>query len=426
MEIKIEKLVYGGKGIGRIENKVYFVPFVLPEEIVEIKVIKDKKKFAEAIPLKIIKPNPKRIQPPCEYFSICGGCDYQHINYENQLGIKKEIFKELMERIGKIKIENVEIIPSQNPFYYRNRVQFKIQGNKVGFYKKESNEVVDIDRCILLKKDLSDLPLKIKNILAKMKFSLKELHFFSSTKNEVLIKFTFPKKIKEFPFDLKQIKNQLKINVAGIGLYFKNKKGFLERFKLFGKDFVVEDVENYKYRVSMDSFFQVNIFQYKNLIKLLKNELKDKKYKKIADLYCGVGLLTFPASEFCEKCIGIEASKSAIKDANYNKKLNKKGNIQFYNLDIKKSVDLLIKENPELIIVDPPRTGIEKEFLKNINKIKNLRKIIYISCNPSTLARDLSKLKEFEFEIKETKLIDMFPQTYHIESFVVLEKNPSL
>ncbi len=425
MKIKIEKLVYGGKGIGRINNKVYFIPFVLSDEIVEIKVIKEKKKFAEALPLKIIKSSSERIEPKCQYFSICGGCDYQHTNYQNQLEIKKEIFKELMERIGKIKIEKVDIISSQNQFNYRNRVQFKIKGNKIGFYKKESNEIVDIKECILLKDNLSDLPQKLKNILPIMKFSPIKIHFFSSTGNEVLMKIIFPKKVKELPFDLKQIKNQLKIDVVGVGLYFRNKKGFLERFKLYRKEFVVEEVEKYKYRISMDSFFQVNIYQHKNLINLIENELKNQKYEKIADLYCGVGLLTFPASEFCRRCIGIEISKSAIRDANFNKKLNNRSNIDFYNLDIKNSINLLLQEKPEVIIVDPPRTGLEKEFLENVNKFKNLQKIIYISCNPSTLARDLSKLKDFGFKIKEIKLIDMFPQTYHIESFVVLEKNPS-
>jgi 23S rRNA (uracil1939-C5)-methyltransferase len=422
MEIKIEKLVYGGKGIGRVDNKVYFVPFVLPDELVEIKTTKEKKNFAEAVPLKIIKQNPERIEPKCKYFSICGGCDYQHTDYKNQLKIKKEIFKELLERIGKIYIEQVDIIPSKNEFFYRNRVQFKIQGNKVGFYKKESNQVVDIDKCILLKENLSDLPLKIKNILLKMKFQPLEMHFFTNSKNEVLMKIVFPKKIKEFPFDLKHIKNILKIDIVGIGLYFKNKKGVLNRFKLFGKDFLIEDVVNYRYRISMDSFFQVNIFQLENLINLIENALKGKKFRKIADLYCGVGLLTFPASKFCESCIGIEVNKHAIKDAEYNKKLNKIGKINFYNLDIKDSINLINKENPEVIIVDPPRTGLDKNFLKNIKNFKNLKEIIYISCNPSTLARDLKKLEESGFKIENIKLIDMFPETYHIESFTVLKR----
>ena len=422
MELKVQKLVYGGKGIGRIGNKVYFVPFVLPEEIVKIKVIKEKKNFSEAFPLEIIKPNPIRIKPECKYFSICGGCDYQHIPYEEQLNIKKEIFLELIERIGKIKLENIEIIPSKRQFFYRNRVQFKTKGEKIGFYKKSSNEIVDIDECILLKEDLYRLPPNLKNILFKMKFSPLEIHFFSSSKNETLMKLIFPKKIKEFPFYLKQIKNLLKIDLKGIGLYFKNKKGNLERFKLYGKDFVIEEVGKYKYRVSMDSFFQVNIFQYENLIKLVKDEIKGQFYKKTADLYCGVGLLTFPASEFSKEIIGIEISKSAVEDAKQNKLLNNVKNAEFYNLDIKKSVDLLKKENPELIIVDPPRTGIDKEFLKSIKDLKNLKKIIYISCNPSTLARDLNLLTENKFKIKNTKLIDMFPQTYHIETFTILEK----
>ncbi len=423
MELKIEKLVYGGKGIGRIDEKVCFVPFVLPEEIVKIEITKDKKNFCEGIPLKIIKENKKRIKPECKYFSDCGGCDYQHTDYKIQLEIKKEIFKELMKRIGNIQSENLEVVPSEKPFHYRNRVQFKIKGEKIGFYKKESNIVVDIEKCLLLKENLSELPVKLKNILIKMKFQPSEIHFFTNSKNQVLMKIIFPKKVKEFPFDLSQLKKYLKVDLVGVGLYSRNKKNFLSRFKLFGKDFVIEEIMEYKYKVSMDSFFQVNISQAENLVKFIKETLKGKKYKKIADLYCGVGLLTFPVSKFCKDCIGIEISKSAVKDANYNKNLNKISNINFYNLDIKKkSIKLINEENPELIIVDPPRTGLDKEFLKSIKNLKNLKEIIYISCNPSTLARDLKTLKELNFEIENLKLIDMFPQTYHIESFVYLKR----
>ncbi len=424
MELKIQKLVYGGKGIGRFENKVCFVPFVLTNEVVEIKVVKEKKKFCEGIPVKIIEASKYRIKPECKYFGICGGCDYQHTSYENQLKIKKEVFKELAKRIGKIEIEDVEIIQSQKQFFYRNRVQFKIKGSKIGFFKKSSNEIVDIDRCILLKENLADLPPKIKNILENMKFQPEEIHFFSNSKNQVLIKFIFPKRIKEFPLDTSRIKKYLKIDVAGVGLYKKNKKGLSERFKLFGKDYVVENVKNYKYRISMDSFFQVNISQAENLVKLVENELKGKMYKKIVDLYCGVGLLTFPASKFCKECIGIEINKKAVKDAEFNKKLNKISNVRFYNLDIKNSFNLIKKEKVEVLIVDPPRTGIEKGFFEEINRMEELKKIIYISCNPSTLSRDLNYFKEKGFSLSYIKLVDMFPQTYHIESFSVLEKSP--
>ncbi|RUM57854.1 MAG: 23S rRNA (uracil(1939)-C(5))-methyltransferase RlmD [Persephonella sp.] len=427
MEINIEKLIYGGKGIGKLYGKTCFVPFVIDGETVEVRVKKEKKNFIECELSSIIEPSPHRVKPLCKYFRYCGGCDYQHIKYEKQIEIKKEILKETLERLGKL--ENIDIskvIPSEKPFFYRNRVQFKVRGNQIGFYMKESNRIVNIDSCLILKEDLNESLEGLKELIEFLEFKPVEIHIYSTNLNQVLIKFIYPKRFKRFPLGLKHIKAFVNKNTVGIGIFEKNNE-FLKKFISIGKQFVYEVINleeinrEIKYRVSINSFFQVNRFQVKNLVKEVLEEIKNENYKEALDLYCGVGTITLPIALYVNKVIGIEANKFAVEDGNHNKKLNSLKNVNFIKADAGKNIDILEKYNPDLVVLDPPRSGITKELLNYLNSKESIKKIVYVSCNPSTLARDLAVLSE-RFYIKNIKLIDMFPQTYHIESITTLEK----
>ncbi len=423
MEVKIEKLVYGGKGLGKIDGKTCFVPYVLPEETVKVEVVKEKKSFVECDLVSVIEPSPYRIDPPCKYFKYCGGCDYQHIPYEKQVDIKKEILEETLSRIGKIENLKIEkVIPSLEPFRYRNRTQLKIYGEKVGFYKRDSKEIVNIDTCLLLKEDLDRGINGVRNTLPFLTFQPVEAHLYSSNQDEMLVKFIYPRRIKRFPLGLKHLRQFISKNVKGVGIYRRKPDGYTERLFTIGNIFAFEKVEDITYRVSIDSFFQVNRFQVSNLINEVKGFFKDKKYKTVIDLYCGVGTLTLPVAEFSENVIGIESNPYAVQDANHNRKLNNIKNASFIRMESRDAVSIIEEKKPEAIIVDPPRTGLSKKIIEKINSTFSIEKVVYVSCNPSTLARDINLFKEGNFKLKSVGMIDMFPQTYHIESIILLER----
>ncbi|WP_457626345.1 class I SAM-dependent RNA methyltransferase [Persephonella sp.] len=422
MKITVEKLIYGGKGIGKIDEKVCFVPYVLPEEEVEVDIIREKKSFYECVPVQIIKTSPYRKEPVCRYFTYCGGCDYLHIDYEKQVEYKNEIFVETLKRVGKLdNIPVLEPVSSPENLYYRNRAQFKIRGEKIGFFKKESREIVNIDYCYLLKKELNDALSGLREILPFFSFQPVEAQVYSSSENRTVVKFLFPKNIKKVPLGLKHMKAFLGESLEGFGMYLI-KDGYARRINFVGSPFVYETVGDYRFRVSADSFFQVNRFQVKNLIDLVENEMKKDSISVAFDLYSGVGTFSIPMGRYAQKVFGVEINPYAVQDANHNRKLNKATNVFFHRASASDINRFMIKKNPELVLLDPPRTGIDSNTLKALLQIKNLRKIIYISCNPATLARDLSKLTENGFTVVSTRFIDMFPHTYHIESLTILEK----
>ncbi len=422
MEVKIEKLVYGGKGIGRLENKTCFVPFVLPEELVEVDIKKEKKSFLECQLKQVIKKSPDRIEPACKYFTYCGGCDYQHIPYEKQLQIKKDILSETLSRIGKLQEVQIEkVIPSENPFFYRNKAQVKIKGEKVGFYKKESKEIVNIDYCYLLKEDINQSIKGLKEILPLLTFQPLEVHFYSSNQDDMLVKFIYPGRIKRFPLGIKHLKGFLSKNIKGIGIYRRKRDGTDEKVFTVGNTYGFEKIGEITFRVSIDSFFQVNRFQVKNLINEVVEEFKEGFYKNVLDLYCGVGTLTIPVAQYVERITGVELNPYAVYDANHNRKINSIKNAKFLKMESREGIKLIDKESFDAVILDPPRTGLSKIIVEKITA-SSIKKVVYVSCNPSTLARDINLFKEGGFELRKVKMIDMFPQTYHIETIAVLEK----
>ncbi len=421
MQIKIEKIVYGGKGLGKLNGKAVFVPFVLPQEEVQIKITKEKKNFYEAIPEKLLIQNPYRKEPLCKYFTNCGGCDFQHIDYSYQLKIKEEILKENLQRIGKIKEQpQINVIPSEKEFFYRNRAQLKIYSNHIGFYKRESHTVIDIDICPLLSKEIADISQKLKPVLSYFVVQPQEIHIFSTTEG-ILLKFIFPKKIKTHP-DLKRLKKLIDLNIVGVGIYIKKGENiFLQ--KTLGQKFTFEKVEDIKFRISLDSFFQVNRYQIKNLIDTVLKHIRGSKI--VADMYCGVGTFSIPAGKIVKQIYGFELNKIAVNDAIYNAQINNIKNAKFYPLETKKAVDFLLHKNisVDTIIFDPPRTGLNQYIIERTSQIKTVNKIVYVSCNPSTLSRDLSSFVKKGFKIEKIYMVDMFPQTHHIESITLLTRN---
>ncbi|WP_457622807.1 class I SAM-dependent RNA methyltransferase [Persephonella sp.] len=419
MIVKIDKLVYGGKGLGKLDETVCFVPFVLPDEEVEVVLKKKKKSYVECEPVSIVKSSPFRTDPPCKYFGYCGGCDYQHIVYDKQIEIKAYILLETVNRIGKLNLESLDgIYPSEKVFNYRNRTQLKIRGEKIGFYKRESRQIINIDRCELLKEDINGVLSGVRQLLKFLVFQPEQVHVYSSFSGDILVKLVYPRRIKRFPLGLKHLKAFLSDRLKGAGIYH-TKGDMLKRNLLLGEKYVYETYEDIKFRVSIDSFFQVNTYQLENLLRTVLDNVDG--YKKAVDLFCGVGTLTLPVARYGEKIYGIESNPYAVSDAEYNKKINRLKNVEFLKMDANRSGDFIARLRPDLVVLDPPRNGISKELIKTFSQTESIEKIIYVSCNPSTLARDLGYLKD-RFSVEKLYMIDMFPQTYHIESVAVLQK----
>ncbi|RUM42883.1 MAG: class I SAM-dependent RNA methyltransferase [Desulfurobacterium sp.] len=422
-KIRIEKLVYGGKGLGRLNGRAVFVPQVAPGDVVIVEETSRKSGYSEAEVVRYVEKSKYRTTPRCPYFGRCGGCDWQHIDYESQVKFKRDILEENLQKIGKIKRPNIEeVIPSSSPWFYRNRAQLKVRNGKVGFFAKGSHNVVDIDRCYLLKEDIHDVMPRLKELLRELPSEPTDFHIYSSSKGEVLLKIVYSGRFKRVNLSLERVKEILRLNVVGFGIYKAGGDGYPERVKFFGRDFTYELIDKFKFRVSADSFFQVNRFQVGNLISRVSRVAMEQQYMLAGDLYCGVGTLTIPVGRYVHRAFGVEANFSAVSDALYNKDINGLRNITFYCRQTEEALNIVKDYNPDLIIVDPPRSGLNQRVVRELSHVPRLRKIVYVSCNPSTLARDIALFHQFGIDMEKVKLIDMFPQTYHIEAIAYLRK----
>lgn len=417
LRLNIEKLVYGGYGFSKINGKAVFVRYAAPKELVDAEIIKEKKDFSEAVVRNIVLSSPSRREAPCPYYGICGGCQIQHITYEEQLNAKREILLESLQRIGKLKeIDYRGEIPSQKEFNYRVRIQFKIQNGKIGFFRWDRREVVDIKECLLAHEKINYLIPNLREIMKAIN-DLQEIHVhYSPTRDEAVLKFV---SITHTDEGLIQslLENALPEWVVGVGNYGKLGSTLVKRYKV-GREHIFMDVEKWKFRVSNDSFFQVNYTLWKEFIR----EVIDlaKGYKRGVDLHSGVGFFTIPLSEKGNFIEGADANPSAVKDAEYNAKLNNRENVIFTEATAYKYLKRRIGEIIDLVVVDPPRSGLLKEEVDLLLKNKP-EKVVYISCNPSTFARDVRMLAKGGYKLSSVKLIDNFPQTYHIESIALLE-----
>ncbi|NPB06555.1 MAG: 23S rRNA (uracil(1939)-C(5))-methyltransferase RlmD [Aquificae bacterium] len=415
--LKIEKLVYGGLGLGRLDGRTVLVRYSAPGETVEVELLKEKRDYAEGVALKVIEPSPFRREPPCPYYGVCGGCQLQHLAYHAQLDAKRAILLESLERIGKLKDVPYEgEIPSGQEFHYRVRVQFKVKDGKIGFYRWDSKEVVDVNECLLAHRKINELIPALREINKALK-DLQEVHVtYSPSADETVLKlYTITYADEKLVESLKE--SVLPKSVVGVGNYGSVGASSVKRY-FIGREHVFMDVGRWRYRVSADSFFQVNYTLWEPFLEEVLR--KGGSYRKGLDLHCGVGFFTIPLSVQGNFIEGADANPSAIKDAEYNAKLNRRDNVVFTEATAYRYLKRRAGEIFDLVVLDPPRTGLLKEEVELLIKNKPAR-IVYISCNPTTLARDLKMLVRGGYELKGVKLIDNFPQTFHVESVSLLE-----
>ncbi len=395
--IKIDTLDHYGRGIGKINNKIIFVDNALPGEIIEPIIVKEKKNYVEGYVKNYIKKSEKRIKEKCIYFNSCGGCDLLHLEYKNQLEFKMEKVKNIVSKYLNKNIKINEIIKSDNEFNYRNKITLKVN-NKIGFFEKRSNNIVEINECKLA------LPIINNAIKYLKKLDLSHINSITLRTNskDLMIIVEADKDI-----DINYIKP------IAYSIYIKRNNVYN---LVYGEKYLLEYVDNYKFLVSPDSFFQINL----NVCAKLYKKIKDytRYAHNILDLYCGTGTIGIYAHTN-NNLLGVEVNKYAIKDANKNMKLNNITNAKFI---CGKSEEIInkIKLSPNVIIVDPPRGGMDKKAIRYILN-SNASKIIYVSCDPMTLVRDLKMLSD-NYKIIEITPFDMFPNTYHVENVCLMEK----
>ena len=394
--IKIEKLDNQGRGICFIDNKITFVSNTLPNEIVNIKLTKQNKKYNEAIVTKYIKTSNSRVKPICPYYNDCGGCDLMHLSYKDTLTYKKEKLENILKKYSNIET-NIEIIPSNNNLNYRNKITLKVINSKYGYYISNTHKLVEIDNCYLAEpaiqnfiKDINKLNVINGEVVIRTNYN-SELIIIIKTEDDILP-------------DIEYLKQNHKI----VGIVLNDKT-------LIGDNHFIEIINHQLFNVSYDSFFQINRDICSKLFNLINNHIKENE--TILDLYCGVGTLGINASSKAKKAYGIEIVKNAVLNAISNSKINKRDNIYYMLGDVGKNLSK-INDRIDTIIVDPPRAGLDNTTKKHLINF-HPNKIIYVSCDPMTLARDIKELSPY-YNIIEIKGLDMFPYTHHIETFCVM------
>ena len=396
--VVIEKLDHFGRGIVKLNYDIYFVEGAFPGDIVDIEIIKSKKNIHEAKVIKFIKKSIYHIDSICPYYKECGGCTFMNMDYKYELEFQEQKIRELVNKMLKKEIRINDIIYSNNIYNYRRKIT--LHKNQLGLYKNKSNDLVLIDKCYLVNEKINEIINRLIKYKNNYKCNIEEVTIKVTTLNELMISiygsFNYDDFQKEFnDVDVIYINNQL-----------ISKKKYIKE-KLFDKYFYI----------SNHSFFQINTYMTEKLYEIVINSIKNEHFKKGLDLYCGTGTIGILISEYVDSLIGIEEVKDAVLDANKNKELNNVKNIEFICGKVEDNISDF--NDIDLIVVDPPRSGLDNKTRESILKI-NPKKIIYVSCDPATLMRDLNEMSN-NYIIKEITPVDMFPRTYHVECVCVLD-----
>jgi 23S rRNA (uracil1939-C5)-methyltransferase len=445
--LTIEKLIYGGDGLARLpagspvskdfrRGKAVFVPFVLAGEKIEAALTEEKPGFARAHAEAIVEPSPHRMEPACPYYARCGGCHYQHASYEHQLEIKKEILRENLRRIAKLELQcEIQVHPSP-PWNYRNRSRLQLQSRPqfaAGYFKFASHDLLPVEECPI------SSPLINRGIAALWKAGragkavegVREVEFFA---NETGVDKNEPRLLIEFLCAPEARRAAVRAwaeelcaalpEIAGIVAFREPKKGVQEPLLAVGASELTYQAKNATYRVSAGAFFQTNRFLTDELVRIVT---AGHSGDLALDLYAGVGLFSTALACNIRHIVSVESSQTAVNDLQYNLPVNGKAvrataeqylsELGDKGRDGKNSLPQVL--HPDLIVIDPPRSGLGDRVARLLASA-NATRVTYVSCDPATLARDLVPLRAAGYRVEEVHLIDLFPQTYHIESVVQL------
>ena len=459
-ELNIESLAFGGKGVGHFNNYVIFIRGGIPGQRLLVRLTNRRDKYGEGKILSVINDSQHSVNAPCKHFPTCGGCSFQHLAYKSQIDEKRKQVIDIFRRIGNIENPNIQtIIPADEIYHYRNKMEFSFSNrrwileNEMGSFNnndefalglhipKRFDKILDIDLCDI-QKPIGNKILKIVRDVAKKNgldpYDIKKHSGFlrnliirvGERTNEVMVNIVTSRedknklipiidRIKEVDPSISSIVNNINRRKSGVSY------GEWE-ILLYGKPTITDCIGDFKFEISANSFFQTNTSQAENLYKVAKDFIGFKGNEILYDFYCGTGSTSIFMANNVKKVYGFEAVHSAIEDAERNAVSNSVTNCYFFesNLDkfFRESSILSEIELPDIVLIDPPRPGMHPKFVKDLIKM-DPKKILYISCNPTTQARDIALLINKEFSLVKLGMVDMFPHTPHIETICLLEKN---
>lgn len=414
MRLQIERCIYGGAGLARADGKAVFVPFTLPGEVVEAHIVEDKGSFANAELDAVLEPSTERASAPCEYFGNCGGCQYQHAEYAKQVELKLDILRETLQRAKLAPIP--EIVPVfGEPLAYRNRVRFHVQPAPFAlcYKKRASHSNLHVNNCPIASPLLERALQVMARTGAEFSLEFDEIELFTN-ESELLVSFWTKKQVEDLPSELKKICQGLKEEFPALVGASVVSGDDAKKLAEWGSQTLKYRVAGFDYGVSSGSFFQVNRFLIDRLVELV---VVDFSGSLVWDLYSGVGLFSKPLSQRFEKVVAVEAATSSWNDLRQNlsgkeHKAVRSGTLEFLRLQ---------HESPNLIVVDPPRSGLGNSVVSLLTKVR-AGTMVYVSCDPATLSRDLRALVESGYHLKSMHMVDLFPQTFHLESVTVLSR----
>lgn len=459
VELDIESLGFEGVAVAKKEGQVYFVKNAVPGDKVKAFVKRKRKNYSEAIVNEVLQPSKDRIDPVCKYFEDCGGCNWQNITYEDQLSWKKTHVKDAFERIGKIETDIYDVLESPKQFHYRNKMDLTISANRwltqwevdsdvdfdnryfaIGMHTPgRFDKVIDIKTChiqpeegdeivSIIRNTSNELGLTAYNKFKKEGFMKGLILRKSVSADEIMLILVTNTSDEEKDAAVKKILDNLNEKFNNINfIHAINSTSSPVKIESYntlqGNEYIIEEILGIKYKISPFSFFQTNSYQLDQFIWKIVEAGELSESDIVWDLYCGTGSITLPASRNCKEIYGVEMVQSSIDDAKENTELNDINNAEFFAADLHDDdmPELLNSlPKPDVIFIDPPRAGMHKNLVEHLRTI-GCEKIIYVSCNPATQARDCELLKDM-YNIKSVQPVDMFPQTYHIESIAILEK----
>jgi 23S rRNA (uracil1939-C5)-methyltransferase len=426
LQLTIEKLVYGGDGLARLpaaehgRGKAVFAPFVLEGEIIEASTLEEKRGFARAQAEMIVRPSPQRVEPQCPYFQRCGGCHYQHASYDQQLEIKASILKENLRRIAKLEMETELMVHPSPPWNYRNRARLQVRNSPdfaLGYYRFNSHELLPVEQCPI------SSPLINRSIgrlweagrAGSAPEEISEIEFFADADDTRLLAACYCKR-ETSGERAQEIAEQLKLalpEAVGVGMFLALRHGAIRTeanpLALAGAGELIYKTQSASYRVSAGAFFQVNRHLTDTLVRLVTG---GRSGQVALDLYAGVGLFATVLARSFAQVVAVEASPTSFADLKYNLPRNVKTVQATTEQYLRKEAG---RWKPELVVIDPPRSGLGESVVGGLIAL-GAPQVVYVSCDPATLARDLKALLGSRYRVERAHLVDLFPQTYHLES----------
>jgi 23S rRNA (uracil1939-C5)-methyltransferase len=454
--LQIHDISSDGKAVGRHENQVVFVTGLVPGDVADVQVIKKKKRFFHAVPVEIHSYSNLRTEPFCSHFSSCGGCKWQNLSYEDQIRFKEKQVVDQLTRLGEMEVPEVHpIIGSEHTRYYRNKLEYsfsdkrwmeksEIESGKdindngaLGFHAPgRFDKVLQIDKCYLQAEPTNAIRNAVHDFAVKNQLTYYNPKSHEGLMRNLMIRITEKGEVmvvviaSDFNDELESLLQYLETAFPEIDslMYVINKKWNdsiydLDAHPYAGRNYITENIDGLEFKIGPKSFFQTNTRQTEVLYKKVKEAANLTGEEIVYDLYSGTGSISLYLARNAKKVVGVEVVSEAVEDANINAGINNISNVEFVTGDMKdimKPGFIKAHGKPDVIVLDPPRAGVHKDVIEVIRKTAP-EKIVYVSCNPATQARDISLLKD-SYRIVEVQPVDMFPHTHHMENMILLEK----